>query len=108
MYNPPVDREGAKPPEIALTHPVNPMRRSAYVEQATRATGWALLYVVGWLLMRLSCYAGLPPDCNLASEPIDVLTDLLVLLVFSLAQVRAKRCSMLKMRDIKHQGRTTT
>lgn len=86
VYNPPVDREGAKPPEIALTHPVNPMRRSAYVEQATRATGWALLYVVGWLLMRLSCYAGLPDDCNLPSEPIDVLTDLLVLLVFSLAQ----------------------
>lgn len=89
MYNPPVERDGGKPAEIALTHPVNPMRRSAYVEQATRATGWALLYVVGWLLMRLSCYAGLPNDCNLASEPIDVLTDLLVLLVFSLAQVRA-------------------
>ena len=92
VYNPPVDRDGPKA-EIALTQPVNPMRRSAYVEQATRATGWALLYVVGWLLMRLSCYAGLPPDCNLPSEPIDVLTDLLVLLVFSLAQVRAKRCS---------------
>lgn len=89
VYNPPVERDGGKPAEIALTHPVNPMRRSAYVEQATRATGWALLYVVGWLLMRLSCYAGLPNDCNLASEPIDVLTDLLVLLVFSLAQVRA-------------------
>lgn len=91
VYNPPIEKteDGAiKEGEIALTHPVNPMRRGAYVEQATRATGWAFMYVVGWLLMRLSCYAGLPNDCDLPNEPLEVLTDLLVLLVFSLAQVR--------------------
>lgn len=92
VYNPPVevgeDGEPIKDGGVALTHPVNPMRRGAYVEQATRATGWAAMYVLGWLLMRLSCYAGLPDDCNLPSEPLEVLTVLLVLLVFALAQVR--------------------
>lgn len=91
VYNPPVevgeDGEPIKDGGVALTHPVNPMRRGAYVEQATRATGWAVMYVLGWLLMRLSCYAGLPDDCNTPSEPLEVLTVLLVLLVFSLAQV---------------------
>lgn len=93
VYNPPVEKgedgEPKKDGGVALTHPVNPMRRGAYVEQATRASGWAAMYVLGWLLMRLSCYAGLPDDCNLPSEPLEVLTVLLVLLVFSLAQVRA-------------------
>lgn len=92
VYNPPQDKaaDGSVdkgPSEPVAVHPVNPMRRGAYVEQATRATAWAILYVVAWLLMRLSCYAGLPGDCFLASEPLEVLTDLLVLLVFSLAQV---------------------
>ncbi|CAM9138983.1 unnamed protein product [Scytosiphon promiscuus] len=90
VYNPPVERgedgEPIKDGGVAVTHPVNPMRRGAYVEQATRATGWAAMYLVGWLLMRLSCYAGLPDDCNLPDEPLEVLTVLLVLLVFSLAQ----------------------
>ncbi|CAM9135126.1 unnamed protein product, partial [Ectocarpus sp. 8 AP-2014] len=90
VYNPPVERgedgEPIKDGGVALTHPVNPMRRGAYVEQATRATGWAVMYILGWLLMRLSCYAGLPGDCNLPDEPLEVLTVLLVLLVFSLAQ----------------------
>lgn len=94
VYNPPVeigdDGEPIKDGGVALTHPVNPMRRGAYVEQATRATGWAVMYVLGWLLMRLSCYAGLPDDCNTPSEPLEVLTVLLVLLVFSLAQVRKR------------------
>lgn len=94
VYNPPVevgeDGEPIKDGGVALTHPVNPMRRGAYVEQATRATGWAVMYVLGWLLMRLSCYAGLPNDCNTPSEPLEVLTVLLVLLVFSLAQVRER------------------
>lgn len=95
VYNPPVERgedgEPIKDGGVAVTHPVNPMRRGAYVEQATRATAWAAMYIVGWLLMRLSCYAGLPDDCNLPDEPLEVLTVLLVLLVFSLAQVRAER-----------------
>lgn len=92
VYNPPVERgedgEPKKEGEVVLEHPVNPMRRGAYVEQATRASGWAVMYVLSWLLMRLSCYAGLPDDCNLPNEPLEVLTVLLVLLVFSLAQVR--------------------
>lgn len=90
VYNPPIERDENGVPikgDVALTHPVNPLRRGAYVEQATRAAGWAIMYVIGWLLMRLSCYAGLPGDCIVANEPIEVLTDLLVLLVFSLAQV---------------------
>lgn len=93
VYNPPIaiDEDGkTKDPGIAHTHPSNPMRRGAYVEQATRATGWAVLYLVGWLLMRLSCYIGLPDDCDLANEPLEVLTDLLVLLVFCLTQVNVK------------------
>lgn len=92
VYNPPIVLEAdgtAKVGEIALVHPVNPMRRGAYVEQATRAAAWAILYVICWLLMRLSCYVGLPNDCDLPTEPLEVLTDLLVLLVFSLAQVNA-------------------
>lgn len=92
VYNPPVERgedgEPIKDGGVAITHPVNPMRRGAYVEQATRATGWCVMYVLGWLLMRLSCAAGLPKDCNTPSEPLEVLTVLLVLLVFALAQVR--------------------
>lgn len=94
VYNPPVevgdDGEPIKDGGVALTHPVNPMRRGAYVEQATRATGWAAMYLLGWILMRLSCAAGLPDDCNTPSEPLEVLTVLLVLLVFSLAQVRER------------------
>lgn len=89
VYNPPVDKEneGKALPPAAIV-PVNPMRRGAYVEQAQRATVWAAVYVLGWLLMRLSCYIGLPDDCILAEEPLEVLTDLIVLLVFSLVQVR--------------------
>lgn len=90
VYNPPIEKGAdgsAKAEEVALSHPVNPMRRGAYVEQATRAAGWAIMYVIGWLLMRLSCHVGLPDDCNLPSKPLEVLTDLLVLLVFALAQV---------------------
>lgn len=89
VYNPPADKsteDGKAVPPAAIV-PVNPMRRGAYVEQAQRATIWAALYVLGWLLMRLSCYIGLPDDCILAEEPLEVLTDFVTLLVFALVQV---------------------
>lgn len=94
VYNPPIEKtaDGSdpKPPPPAAIIQANPMRRGAYVEQAMRATAWAGLYVLAWLLMRLSCYIGMPPDCDLADDALEVLTDLLVLLVFSLGQVRSR------------------
>ena len=89
VYNPPIVLIDGKVKDggVAHTHPVNPMRRGAYVEQATRATGWAAIYIIGWLLMRLSCYIGLPDDCKLANDPLEVLANILVLLVLCLVQV---------------------
>lgn len=88
VYNPPIETlSDIKAPPPAAIVPVNPMRRGAYVEQAQRATVWASMYVLGWILMRLSCYIDLPDDCILAEEPLEVLTDLAVLLVFALTQV---------------------
>lgn len=94
VYNPPIERanggDPTKPAAPVATVPVNPMRRGAYIEQAARASAWALLYLLGWILMRLLCHLGLPNDCILAKEPLEVLTDILTLLVFSLGQVRGR------------------
>ena len=57
-----------------------------YSGQNNRAMLWAGLYAIGWILQRLWCHLGLPEDCNLAMRPLEVLTDLVVLFGFALAQ----------------------
>eukprot|EP00903_Cladosiphon_okamuranus_P010505 g9936.t1 len=57
-----------------------------YEGQNKRALIWAGVYFLGWIVQRLWCHLGLPDHCDLAMKPLDVLTDLVVLFTFSLAQ----------------------
>ncbi|CAM9822385.1 unnamed protein product [Ectocarpus sp. 12 AP-2014] len=57
-----------------------------YDGQNKRALIWAAVYFLAWILQRLWCHLGLPDHCDLAMRPLDVLTDLVVLFTFSLAQ----------------------
>lgn len=90
VFNPPVpkDADGEGEPVVVT---VNPARSGdAYIEQAKRAAAWIGLLVVVWLWQRLMCHFGLPPNCDLPMDALEVLTDLLTLLVFGLTQVSAK------------------
>lgn len=88
VYNPPVIKEGGDAEE-PVTVTIEPVRMGdAYVEQAKRAAGWITVLLLGWLFQRLLCDFGLPPHCDVPKDALEVLTDLLTLLVFGLAQVR--------------------
>ena len=56
------------------------------MSRSARAAVWVGFYVVCWLAMGLSCRVDLPPNCRRAVEPLEVLTELPVLLVFALSQ----------------------
>ncbi|CAM9309728.1 unnamed protein product, partial [Hapterophycus canaliculatus] len=62
------------------------MADTNYEGQNMRALIWASVYFLGWILQRLWCHLGLPDHCDLAFKPLDVLSDLVVLFTFSLAQ----------------------
>lgn len=90
VYNPPVLKEADGEEPVVVT--VNPARSGdAYIEQAKRAAAWIGLLVICWLLQRLWCHFGLPPNCDLPKDALEVLTDLLALMVFGLTQVRRSR-----------------
>lgn len=65
------------------------MAGSGDLSRGGRAAVWVGFYVICWLLMGLSCEIGLPPDCLRASEPVEVLLELPVLLAFALGQASA-------------------
>lgn len=90
VYNPPVLKEGTEGGEPVVVT-VNPARSGdAYIEQAKRAAAWIGLLVICWLFQRLMCHFGLPPNCDLPTDALEVLTDLLALNVFGLTQVRRR------------------
>ena len=62
------------------------------MSRSARAVIWFGFYVLCWLAMGLSCRVDLPPNCRRASEPMEVLTELPVLLVFALSQASVLRC----------------
>eukprot|EP00752_Nemacystus_decipiens_P003260 g3017.t1 len=102
VYNPPVlkEKDGEEP--VVVT--VNPARSGdAYIEQAKRAAAWIGLLVLVWLWQRLMCHFGLPPNCDLPTDALEVLTDLLALLVFGLTQ--AWFCEILEERRFRHLTR---
>lgn len=56
--------------------------------ESRTAAAWAIgVLGSGWLLMRLWCYLDLPKDCEVPVEAMDVITNLVVLLAFGVAQV---------------------
>lgn len=61
------------------------------MSRSARAAIWVGFYVLCWMAMGLSCRADLPPNCLRASEPMEVLTELPVLLVFALSQASVLR-----------------
>eukprot|EP00752_Nemacystus_decipiens_P005425 g4917.t1 len=81
-------------PEPLLPEPREvPLRTSyrtsygwGYEGQNSRALIWAAMYFIGWILQRLWCHLHLPDHCELVDQPLDALTDLVVLFSFSLAQ----------------------
>lgn len=105
VYNPPVSKDG-EGGEDPVTVTIEPVRMGdAYVEQAKRAAGWITLLALGWLFQRLMCDFGLPPHCDLPSDALEVLTDLLTLLVFGLAQVRQNNAQTRRLCSIFVMGR---
>ena len=63
------------------------------MSRSARAALWVGFHVLCWLSMGLSCRVNLPPNCRRASEPMEVLTELPVLLAFALSQASVrKRC----------------
>ena len=58
-------------------------------ERGSKAAVWFGFYVVCYLLMGLSCEVGLPTNCTRASEPMEVLMELPLLLAFAIAQASA-------------------
>lgn len=66
------------------------MSEPEILSQGGRALVWVAMYLVAWILMGVSCEVGLPGDCRRASDPLEVLTELPVLLAFGLAQVRGR------------------
>lgn len=60
------------------------------LSKSGRALVWVSMHLIGWLLMGVSCEVGLPGDCRRASQPLEVLTELPVILAFALAQVSEK------------------
>lgn len=56
--------------------------------EARVASAYAVLMLgSGWLLTRLWCFLGLPQDCDLADDGIDLIANIVVLLAFGIAQV---------------------
>lgn len=90
VFNPPVLRPAAG--EEAPTLPeviIAPKRaKEAYIEQARRAAAWCSVLFIGWLLTRLTCAYDFPPHCDVPTTALEVLTDLLVLLLFGFVQVK--------------------
>ena len=58
-------------------------------ERGSKAAVWFGFYVVCYLLMGVSCEVGLPTNCTRASEPMEVLMELPLLLAFAIAQASA-------------------
>lgn len=85
----PTVHPGTPPLVFALQHLA--MTESTAIGRGTRAAIWVGFYVLCWLLMGLSCRVDLPHDCRRASEPMEVLIELPVLLAFALGQVGAAR-----------------
>lgn len=71
-----------------LTASSLPMSEPEILNPSGRAVVWVTGYLIGWVMMGISCKVGLPGDCHRASQPLEVLTELPVLLAFALAQVR--------------------
>lgn len=71
------------------------MSDSGSLGRSTRAAVWIGFYIFCWLLMGLSCEVDLPPDCRRASEPIEVLTEVPVLVAFALGQASATPSTLL-------------
>lgn len=89
VFNPPVLRPapGDEPPKIPTVTISQKRDKEAYVEQAQRALVWCSVLFIGWLLTRLTCEYGFPPQCNLPRTGLEVLTDLVTLLTFGFTQV---------------------
>lgn len=90
VFNPPVLRPGPGTEEEKNmpTVTIAPKRsKEAYIDQARRAGIWAAVVFFGWILTRLTCSYGFPPNCILPTSALEVLTDLLVLLLFAFVQV---------------------
>ncbi|CAM9973514.1 unnamed protein product [Ectocarpus sp. 12 AP-2014] len=104
VFNPPVLKQDADNAEKPVKVTVSPARSGdAYVEQAKRAAAWIGLLLICWLFQRLMCHFDLPPHCDLPSDALEVLTDLLALLVFGLTQ--AWFCEVLEERRFRHLTR---
>ncbi len=56
-------------------------------ERGSKAATWFGFYVLLWLLQQFSCKFGLPNNCRQALEPMEVLTELPLLLAFAVCQV---------------------
>ncbi|CAM9419933.1 unnamed protein product [Scytosiphon promiscuus] len=102
VYNPPVLKDADAEEPVTVT--VTPARSGdAYIEQAKRAAAWMVLLVITYLWQRLMCHFDLPPNCDLPTTALEVLTDLLALLAFGLTQ--AWFCEILEERRFRHLTR---
>lgn len=87
VFNPPALKDEDKKEEPVVVT-ISPARSGdAYVEQAKRGAGWVTLLLIGWLFQRLLCEWSLPSHCDLPRDALEVLTDLVTLMAFGLAQV---------------------
>eukprot|EP00752_Nemacystus_decipiens_P010952 g9733.t1 len=88
---PPPTKDDSKPKPPPPKQDPKPKKKESmgdnpYQGQNKRALIWGGVYFLGWIVQRLWCHLGFPDHCDLAMRPLDVLTDLVVLFTFSLAQ----------------------